>query len=72
MDSEQNTQVEHNLTNHTPDEEGIKSIEALRAKAKEFGRLINEVCPNSREKSLAQTNLEQALMWANASLPRHQ
>lgn len=71
MDSEQNlSDVEHNMTNHTPSAEGIEKIEQLRAKAKELGNLVNELCPNSREKSLAHTNLEQALMWANASIAR--
>jgi hypothetical protein len=33
--------------------------------------LINDLCPESREKSLAITNLEQAVMWANAAIARN-
>lgn len=40
----------------------------LREKAKEFAFLIEQNCPDSREKSLAMTNLQQTVMWANASI----
>jgi len=32
---------------------------------------IRAWCPNSREKSLAVTNLEQAVMWANKAIAIH-
>lgn len=35
------------------------------------GELLN-VAPESRELSLALTNLEQVCMWANAAVARHQ
>lgn len=41
---------------------------ALRAKAKELADLIITDCPPSREASLALTNVQQAVMWANASI----
>lgn len=69
---EQINQVEHNMTNHAPIEGSVEKFEKLRAKAKAFGFEIAELCPDSREKSLAQTNLEQALMWAVASVARNQ
>lgn len=31
---------------------------------------INELCPDGREKSLAITHLEEAMMWGNAALAR--
>lgn len=45
---------------------------AIRAHAKELAAVIEELCPDSREKSLAHTNLEQAVMWANASIARNE
>lgn len=44
------------------------SIEVLRHHAIELGHAIMANCPESREKSLALTNLEQALMWAIKSI----
>jgi hypothetical protein len=46
--------------------------QTVRAYGKELAEIINEVCPDSREKSLALTNLEQAVMWANAAIARNE
>lgn len=40
----------------------------LRTEAKDLARHILAMCPPSRERSLAITNLQQAIMWANASI----
>jgi len=66
-----NNQIENNYTYHAPTEGDIKKYTTIREKAKEFAYLIDNACPNSREKSLAHTNLEQAVMWANASIARN-
>lgn len=63
-------QVRWNLTNHTPDAEAIAEIEKLRSWAKSLGLLIVESCPESRERSLALTHLEETTMWAVASIAR--
>lgn len=41
---------------------------ALRGKAKELADLIQGSCPPSREMSTALTNIQQAVMWANAAI----
>ena len=38
---------------------------------KELAYLIDDLCPKSREKSLAITKIEEAMMWANASIARN-
>jgi len=48
----------------------------LRDKAKEFAYMIDELVPDSREKSLAMTKLEDNgiyadVMWANAGIARN-
>jgi hypothetical protein len=43
---------------------------SLRQTAKDFSNLILENCPDSRERSLAITKLEEVVMWANASIAR--
>ncbi len=65
-----NDQIENNFMYHSPKEGQNDKYEALRAKAKELAYLIDESCPDSREKSVAITNLEQSVMWANASIAR--
>ncbi len=45
--------------------------ERLRAAAKEFAAVIDELCPPSREHSLAFTDIQSALMWANAAVAIH-
>jgi hypothetical protein len=42
--------------------------EIIRTYAKDLAKVIDTHCPESREKSLALTNLQQAVMWANASI----
>lgn len=64
--------IENNYTYHAPKEGQPKKYEAIREKAKELALLIEDVCPTSREKSLAFTNIEQAVMWANAAIARNE
>lgn len=59
-------------TYHTPKADQPQRYEAIRAKARELAELIEKRCPDSREKSLAHTNLEQAVMWANAAIARNE
>lgn len=65
--------LDHNLTNHAPTSgDVVDRFEAIREEAKALGHLIITVCPASRERSLALTNLEQTVMWAVASIARNQ
>ena len=66
-----NPQIENNFKYHAPKEGQPEKYTAIREKAKELACLIDDLCPNSREKSLALTNLEQAVMWANAAIARN-
>ncbi|MGD6870027.1 DUF7681 family protein [Bacillus cereus] len=66
-----NEQIENTFSYHPPAEGQPEKYEALREKAKEFAYLIDELCPASREKSVALTNLETAVMWANAAVARN-
>ena len=65
--------LEKNLTNHPPVSETVVGrFESIRVQAKRFATEIDQECPDSREKSLAFTNLEQSVMWAIASIARNQ
>lgn len=65
-------QIENNFTYHTPKGNQAERYTSLREKAKELAIFINENCPDSREKSVAITELEDAVMWANASIARNE
>ena len=66
-----NSQIENNFKYHSPKEGQPEKYNAIREKAKELAYLIDRECPNGREKSVAITNLETAVMWANASIARN-
>lgn len=63
-------QIEHNFTYHPPKPEDAEKYKELRNAAKDFAYLISDLCPDCRERSLAMTNVEQAVFWANASIAR--
>lgn len=63
---------EYNLTNHTPTPEGIKIIEDLRAKAKDYVQAVLAATPPCREQSVALTHFEIATFYVNASIARYQ
>lgn len=66
-----NPAIENNFSYHVPKEGQPAKYEAIRAKAKELAYLIDSVVPKSREQSVAMTNLEQVVFWANAGLARN-
>ena len=61
-------QIENTFTYHKPFGGQPARYEALRCEARELALHIQDFCPESREKSLALTSLQQAIMWANASI----
>ncbi|CAN7360417.1 Acb2/Tad1 domain-containing protein [Paenibacillus sp. LjRoot56] len=66
-----NPGIENNFMYHGPKEGQTEKYEAIRAKAKELAYLIDELCPRSREQSVAMTNLETTMFWANAAIARN-
>ena len=61
-------QIDNIFTYHAPFGTQQTRYVGIRDKAKELALLINESCPESREKSLALTNLQQSVQMANASI----
>ena len=64
--------TENNFTYHSPKEDQAARYGEIRSSAKILAELIDKDCPDSREKSLAFTKLEEAVMWANASIARNE
>jgi hypothetical protein len=63
-----NEQINNTFQYHKPFADQPQRYEWIRGQAKELAYVINNSCPESREKSLALTNLQQAVMWANAAI----
>ena len=64
--------IDNNFTYHRPMESQLPKYEHIRERAREFAFLLEDFCPDSREKSLALTKLEECVMWANASIARNE
>lgn len=60
--------AENVFTYHAPTGNQQERYQEIRNKAKDMAKVIEVSCPPSREASLALTNLQQAVMWANASI----
>ena len=63
-------EIETRFTYHKPKEGQAETYGLIRDNAKSFALIIDAHCPESREKSLAITHLEDAVMWANAAIAR--
>ena len=62
----------HGATNHPPTPEAIVKHEACRDGAIHFAEVVLTHAPASRERSLAITKIEEALMWARKAIAVHQ
>lgn len=67
-----NRQIENNHKYNAPKEEQLTKYEKLRQAFKRLAYEIDAYCPDSREKSIAMTNLETAQFWSNASIARNE
>lgn len=65
-------QIENNFKHHPPkDKEIILAHETVRNECRHLANTLDTLLPNSREKSLAMTKLEEVMFWANASIARN-
>lgn len=62
--------IDNNFRYHPPKGDQQARYEAIRSAGKMLALTIEDYCPDSREKSLAMTKIEEAVMWANASIAR--
>ena len=62
--------LEDNTTSHKPDEDQVARMAHVRMAVFVLGHKLLELVPPGREQSLALTNLEQVMFWANAGIAR--
>lgn len=62
--------LDHNFKHHAPDADAITCHEHVREAARTMAVSVLQVAEPSRERSLALTKIEEAMMWANAAIAR--
>lgn len=65
------SELQNRFSYHVPTQDEIAKFVEIRKHALNVSALINSLCPESREKSLAITKLEEAVFWANAAIARN-
>lgn len=65
-------ELARNFTYHPPKTGQPEKYAEIRMQGYRLAAYINDQCPESREKSLAITKLEEVVMWANASIARNE
>ena len=60
------------FTYHPPKNDQAERYEEIRRTGLYLANLVNGKTPPSREQSLALTAIEEAVMWANAAIARHE
>lgn len=66
------TDIEDRFRHHPPQTKArIAAHEEVRTRAADLAVWMNEHLPESREKSLALTAVQEASMWANAAVAIH-
>ncbi len=65
--------IEHRFAFHAATtEEKRDAHTSVRQACRRLADFINESAPDGREKSLAITHVEEAMLWANAAIARQQ
>lgn len=64
--------IANNFRYHLPRPNQPDRYTAIRDAAGKFAMLLVTNCPDSRELSVALTELETSVMWANASIARNE
>lgn len=72
MDRIIDARIENDFTYHAPKPGQPELYDLIRRQAKDLAYTLKESCPDSREKSLAMTKLEECVMWGNASIARYE
>lgn len=67
-----NEEIVNRFTYHAPIGNQPERYQAIRAGALALAVLINDLAPDSREKSLSLTHLDEVVFWANSSIARNE
>jgi hypothetical protein len=68
LSTERKMPIDKPYAYHKPSTDGLAKINRLREHFSEGERLLKEICPDSRQRSVALTNNETTAMWAIKSV----
>ena len=71
MPSPPGIDIDRTFMYHKPTGDQPERYVTIRDQAKAFAHLIDKICPGSAEKTLAIRHVQQAVMFANASIAIH-
>lgn len=66
-----NKDLDNRFSHHPPTPEQIEKYARIRQEAQILAELINDLCPESREKGNALTRLDEVMFHANAAIARN-
>jgi hypothetical protein len=72
ISQEQLDKVKNNFTYHAPFGNQPERYGELHKLGDHLARIMMNLCPPSRELSLALTKLEEAIMWSNSAIARNE
>jgi len=64
-------EIENRFKYHRPYSDKAQRHDAIRKTMEMAAMHVNRACQDGREKNLAITKLEEAMMWANAAIARN-
>jgi hypothetical protein len=64
--------LENRFTYHAPKGDQADRYGAIRELGLGLANRLHDYCPESHELSLAYTKIDEAIMWANASIARNE
>lgn len=65
-------ELDKRFTYHPPKGNQAKRYETIREFAKTYAMFLVKECPDSRERALALTKIEESVFWANAAIARNE
>jgi hypothetical protein len=68
--NEELQRLERDFTYVAPSGDQPRRYHEIRARARELATLVCGLAPSCRERALALTKIEEAVMWANAAIAR--
>jgi hypothetical protein len=71
LDEAESIDLDKRFTYHPVKDGQQQAYVSIRSLARDLAAMIYSTQENSRERSLAITNLEQCVMWANAGIARN-